>query len=499
MTVTQGTYFAWELASRGDAPCVRDDAMALSYAQFAERVEAVAEQLAGLGIGAGDVVATVLPNRAELLITLMAAWRLRAVGTPVNPGFTDTEAEYQLADSGAKVVVAQAPIGDPERTFVDVDALATAPSAQWTPPAPPTDADDALLIYTSGSTGRPKGVRLGHDNLHFFGRSAAAHFQYDTDTHALLILPLFHVNAICVSCLTPMMAGGQVSITGQFSVSRFFDDVARLRPTFFSAVPTIYALLVSQNEPAAPGALDSLRFAICGAAPISRELLAKTEQTFGVPIVEGYGLTEGTCASACNPIDGVRKLGTVGPVLPGQTIRIVDAEGNPVPAGERGEVLISGPAVMRGYLNRPEATAETIVDGWLHTGDVGILDEDGYLRIVDRIKDMIIRGGENIYPKEIETALAANPAVLECAVVGAPDPLLGEVPVAFVVAYPDADVTADTLAASVEPHLTKVKRPKQIHLVDALPRNPVGKIDKPGLRRRTAGAESAHAAGAASA
>ncbi|GAA3948607.1 class I adenylate-forming enzyme family protein [Gordonia caeni] len=494
--MTQGTYFAWELASRGDAPCVRDDRLELSYAQFAERVDAVAEQLAGMGVGPGDMVSTVLPNRAELLITLMAAWRLRAVATPVNPGFTDTEAEYQLADSGAKVVVGRAPIGDPARTFLDVDDLATAPTAQWVPPAPPTEADDALLIYTSGSTGRPKGVRLGHDNLHFFGRSAAEHFQYGPDTHALLILPLFHVNAICVSCLTPMMAGGQVSITGQFSVSRFFDDVARLRPTFFSAVPTIYALLVSQNEDIPPGALDSLRFAICGAAPISRELLEKTEQTFGVPIVEGYGLTEATCASACNPVDGVRKLGTVGPALPGQSIRIVDLDGNEVPAGERGEVLISGPAVMRGYLNRPEATAETIVDGWLRTGDVGILDEDGYLRIVDRIKDMIIRGGENIYPKEIETALAANPAVLECAVVGAPDQLLGEVPVAFVVRYPDTDLTADELTVFVQPHLTKVKRPSEIHIVDALPRNPVGKIDKPGLRRRTAD-ERAQPAGAA--
>ncbi|MBD0024121.1 AMP-binding protein [Gordonia pseudamarae] len=495
--MTQGTYFAWELASRGDAPCVRDDRLQLSYVQFAQRVDAVAQQLAGLGVGPGDMVATFLPNRAELLITLMAAWRLRAVATPVNPGFTDAEAEYQLGDSGAKVVVGQAPVGDPARIFLDVDDLAVRPTAQWTPPTPPTEADDALLIYTSGSTGRPKGVRLGHDNLHFFGRSGGEHFQCGPDTHALLILPLFHVNAICVSCLTPIMAGGQVSITGQFSVSRFFDDVTRLRPTFFSAVPTIYALLVSQAGGVPPGALDSLRYAICGAAPISPELLAKTEETFGVPIVEGYGLTEATCASACNPVGGVRKLGTVGPALPGQRIRIVDANGDDAPTGQRGEVLIAGPAVMRGYLNRPEATAETIVDGWLHTGDVGILDDDGYLRIVDRIKDMIIRGGENIYPKEIEAALATNPAVLECAVVGAPDPLLGEVPVAFVVGYPGTDLTADDLAEFVAPQLTKVKRPSAIHIVDALPRNPVGKIDKPGLRRQTAAAGQVQPAGAA--
>lgn len=490
-TVTPDTYFAWDLASRGSAPCVRDDRLELDYAQFATRVDAVAEQLAAMGVGPGDVVATFLPNRAELVITVMAAWRLGAIATPVNPGFTDIEAEYQLGDSGAVVVVGEAPIGDPAaRAFLNVDELAVHASADWTPPAPPTAADDALLIYTSGSTGRPKGVRLGHDNLHFFARSAGEFFDHGPDSHALLILPLFHVNAICVSVLTPLMAGGQVSITGRFSVSGFFDDVARLRPTYFSAVPAIYAMLVAQGE-IPSGALDSLRYAVCGAAPISQELLDKAETLFGVPILEGYGLTEATCASCCNPIDGPRKLGTVGPVLPGQTVRIVGPDGREVPVGERGEVLIAGPAVMRGYLNRPEATAETIVDGWLHTGDVGVLDDDGYLRIVDRIKDMIIRGGENIYPKEIETALAGHNGVLECAVVGAPDPVLGEVPVAFVVTYPETDVRPDELAAFIEPQLSRHKRPTEIHLLDALPRNPVGKIDKPGLRRRTAEAVTA--------
>ncbi|GAC57700.1 putative acid--CoA ligase [Gordonia hirsuta DSM 44140 = NBRC 16056] len=482
--MAHGTYFAWDNADRGETPCVRDDNLELSYAAFAARTEAVAEQLAGLGVGPGDVVATFLPNRAELLVVLMAAWRLRAIGMPVNPGFTDTEAEYQLSDSGAAVVVSSAPVGDRQaRTFLPVDELATTASAEWMAPQPPTADDDALLIYTSGSTGRPKGVLLGHDNLQFFTRSAVDFFGHGPDAHALLILPLFHVNAICVSCLTPMVAGGQISITGHFSAGRFFDDVVRLRPTYFSAVPTIYALLVSQGR-IPDGALDSLRFAVCGAAPISRELLAKTEEIFGIPIVEGYGLTEATCASACNPVDGPRKLGTVGPAMPGQQIRIVDPEGRDVPTGERGEVLIGGPAVMRGYLNRPDATAETLIDGWLHTGDVGILDDDGYLRLVDRIKDMIIRGGENIYPKEIENALAGHESVLECAVVGAPDPVLGEVPVAFVVTYPEAEVTEDGLAAFVEPLLTRVKRPTEITIVEALPRNPVGKIDKPGLRSR---------------
>ncbi|WLP90848.1 AMP-binding protein [Gordonia sp. NB41Y] len=480
------SYFAWDLTDRGSAPCVRDDRIELSYRDFADRVDACAEQLAQLGIGRGDVVATFLPNRVELLITLMAAWRLRAIATPVNPTFTVDEAEYQLSDAGARVVIgASAGGSDPDRIHLHVDDLTERPTTGWAAPATGPDADDdALLIYTSGSTGRPKGVRLTHANLHYMGSTMVRLLDLGAGDHALLVLPLFHVNAICVSVLAPILAGGQITVTGHFSVSRFFGDVARLRPTYFSAVPTIYALLVANadGDDVTPD-LTSLRFAICGAAPISKELLGRVERTFAIPIVEGYGLTEGTCASACNPVRGPRKPGTVGPALPGQRIRIVDPDGRDVSPGGIGEVLIAGPNVMRGYLDRPEATAATVVDGWLHTGDVGHLDADGYLTLVDRIKDMIIRGGENLYPKEIENALATHPAVLECAVVGAPDDVYGEVPVAFVVTYPDTAADAGALTAHLEPLLAKSKRPGRIHVVAALPRNPVGKIDKPGLRR----------------
>lgn len=475
------SYFAWDLVHRADAPCVGDDTTTLDYATFAERVEAVAEQLAAQGISRGDVVATFLPNRVELLLTLMAAWRLGAIATPVNPAFTPAEAAYQLDDARARLVVGDPGCPSPDRVVVSPDALAERPSASWRPAAAPAMSDDALLIYTSGSTGRPKGVRLAHENLHYMGSAMVAHFSLTAADHALLVLPLFHVNAICVSFLAPILAGGRLSITGKFSPARFFDDVARLRPTYFSAVPTIYAMLISQAGLTAE-AVASLRFAICGAAPISPDLLDAAERALGVPIVEGYGLTEGTCASACNPVDGVRKPGTVGPALPGQHIDIVGPDGRTLSPGESGEVVISGPNVMRGYLNRPDATASTVVDGRLHTGDVGRLDDDGYLTIVDRIKDMIIRGGENIYPKEIENALATHPDVLEVAVVGAPDDLYGEVPVAFVVSYPDRQLAAGQLIAHVADRLAKIKLPSAIHIVEQLPRNPVGKIDKPSLR-----------------
>ncbi|MEN0137498.1 MAG: AMP-binding protein [Rhodococcus sp. (in: high G+C Gram-positive bacteria)] len=476
-------YFAWNLATaHGDAPCLRDDHLDLTYRQFADRVDAFAAQLSADGVHSGDVVAVMLPNRVELLVALMAAWRIGATATPVNPTFTAVEAEYQFDDAGAALVVNEGPDSPSGgRPTIAVADMATTPRPGRVPDIGTSGDDVALLIYTSGSTGRPKGVMLTHDNLQFMSSSMVQHFSLTSDDHCLLILPLFHVNAICVSFLAPMLAGGQLSVTGRFSPARFFDDVARLRPTYFSAVPTIYALLASQDT---VGDTSSLRFAVCGAAPISRELLDRAEQRFGLVIVEGYGLTEGTCASACNPPGGVRKLGTVGPALPGQRIAIAGPDGEHLPVGATGEVLVAGPNVMRGYRGRPEETGRTIVDGWLHTGDVGRLDEDGYLTLVDRIKDMIIRGGENIYPKEIENALATHDGVLEAAVIGAPHEVYGEVPVAYVVTYPDSAVTDGHLTEHLRGRLTKVKLPVAIHVVDALPRNPVGKIDKPGLRSR---------------
>jgi long-chain acyl-CoA synthetase len=225
---------------------------------------------------------------------------------------------------------------------------------------------------------------------------------------------------------------------------------------------------------------------VCGAAPASVELLTKFEARYGIPLIEGYGLSEGTCASAINPLDGKRKAGTVGLPLPGQRIRIAGPDDVDVPRGETGEVLIAGPNVMRGYLNRPEETAKTLVDGWLHTGDVGRLDEDGYLMLVDRAKDMIIRGGENIYPKEIETIVYQLPEIAEAAVVGRSHPVYGEEPVLFVSLNSGASVLPGRIQEHIRGSLSKFKHPAEITILEHLPKNPVGKIDKPTLRRSLA-------------
>ncbi|APE35437.1 AMP-dependent synthetase [Nocardia mangyaensis] len=460
-------------------PAVADDVTTLSNAQFRARVDAAASVLHRAGVRADDVVAVVLPNRVELVVVLFAAWRLGAAVTPVNPGLTEDDIRYQIEDSGAAVVV-----GEPGRASVTLDVAALAETVGPVAAAAPTDGL-ALIIYTSGTTGRPKGVLLGHDNLAAMCAMIIDALRLDETDHSLLILPLFHVNGIVVSVLSPLLAGGRTTIAGRFSASGFFDTVEAVRPTYFSAVPAIYAMLVAQPEgPRHDG--SSLRLAICGAAPMPAELIGRFEQRYGVPIVEGYGLSEGTCASTLNPVPGQRKPGTVGVPLPGQTVAIRDADGVHAAPGEPGEVVVRGPNVMRGYLGKPGETAETVVDGWLRTGDVGYFDEDGYLVLVDRIKDMIIRGGENLYPKEIENALYRHPAVHEAAVVGVPDPVLGEVPVAHVVAAPQPAVTVDELLGHCRAELAAFKVPAAIVLVTELPRNPVGKIDKKRLRAMAA-------------
>lgn len=468
------------------APCLTDDVLGtLTNADLARRVDAVAASLASLGVGHGDVVAVRLANRTDLVVTLFAGWRLGAAVTPVNPALAVGEVEYQVGDAGARVLVTHDGLALEGVTTVTPEDLvpstasapASAPVAELEP-----DLDDlALLVYTSGTTGRPKGVELTHANLDAMTATMVTSMSLDERDHSLLILPLFHVNGIVVSILSPLRAGGQATIAGRFDPRTFFATLEAVRPTYFSGVPAIYTMLANLPAEVEPDT-SSLRFVACGAAPMPAALITQVEQRFGVVLVEGYGLSETTCASTSNPLDGVRKPGTVGVALPGQRVAIMAADGSLLPTGERGEVVVQGPTVMRGYLNKPEETAKTIRDGWLHTGDVGILDEDGYLRIVDRVKDMIIRGGENIYPQEIEHAIHAHPSVLEAAVVGRPHPVMGEEPVAFVVLKDGASLGRDELLAFLTERIAKFKLPTEVSFIDEVPKNPVGKFDKPRLR-----------------
>ncbi|SNX66555.1 acyl-CoA synthetase (AMP-forming)/AMP-acid ligase II [Streptomyces sp. TLI_55] len=466
-----------------DGAAVSDGRQTLTNVQLLRRVQAATRHLQDLGIGPGDVVALKLTNRVEFVLLLFAAWRLGATITPVNPSMTDVEVARQLKDSRARLLVSE----DGEAAVADgTDVLAVGElrddAAAEPDEAPlPDPSALALLIYTSGTTGVPKGVMLDHANIDAMADMGRQALEVGPADRCLLILPLFHVNGIVVSTLVPLLAGASVTIADRFNPQTFFEVVERERPTFFSAVPTIYSMLAALPDQVRPDT-SSLRFGVCGAAPASAELLTRFEARYGFPLVEGYGLSEGTCGSTINPVAGPRRAGTVGLPFPGQEIRIVDADGSEVPPGGDGEVVVRGPNVMRGYLGRPEETAKVIVDGWLHTGDVGRLDADGYLTLVGRSKDMIIRGGENIYPKEIEDVLVGDPSVLEAAVIGVPDEKWGEVVVAYVQPRPGSTVDPSALQSRCARSLTGFKRPTAFFVVDAIPKNPVGKIDKVSLR-----------------
>ncbi|SOD91338.1 class I adenylate-forming enzyme family protein [Streptomyces sp. Ag109_G2-15] len=466
-----------------DGAAVADGRQALTNVQLLRRVQAATRHLQDLGIGPGDVVALKLTNRVEFVLLLFAAWRLGATITPVNPSMTDIEVARQVKDSRARLLVSE----DGEAAVADGTAVLAVGELHDDAAAEPDEAPLpdpsalALLIYTSGTTGVPKGVMLDHANIDAMADMGRRALEVGPADRCLLILPLFHVNGIVVSTLVPLLAGASVTIADRFNPQTFFDVVERERPTFFSAVPTIYSMLAALPDPVRPDT-SSLRFGVCGAAPASAELLTRFEARYGFPLVEGYGLSEGTCGSTINPVAGPRRAGTVGLPFPGQEIRIVDADGSEVPPGADGEVVVRGPNVMRGYLGRPEETAKVIVDGWLHTGDVGRLDADGYLTLVGRSKDMIIRGGENIYPKEIEDVLVGDPSVLEAAVIGVPDEKWGEVVVAYVQPRPGSAVDPSALQSLCARSLTGFKRPTAFFVVDAIPKNPVGKIDKVSLR-----------------
>jgi long-chain acyl-CoA synthetase len=481
----------------GDEPFVRDASQRWSYAEFAHRVRTVAAGLRARGVREGDVVGVVLPNSPHYLEVWWGILWLGATFNPVNPALTPRELAGILADSGASCVVgtpeAAARLGERRHELPRLRELVVADGAD---PLAGLRSDGTVddharlqggelagLLYTSGTTGRPKGAMLTHANLVANAWQMGEPLPVARGDVMGMVLPLFHANAQVVTTIIPLFLGAQVAIWERFSASRFWVDVGRFEPVTFSAVPTMLAALLQ-----APGAdeaqVNTLRFVICGAAPLSPALFRRFEAKFGVRILEGYGLTETTCCSTLNPFLGPRKIGSIGLPTRGQEVVVRDERGTAVPDGTVGEVCIRGPNVMQGYYHRPDATAEALADGWLRTGDLGFRDQDGFFFLVDRKKDMIIRGGENIYPREIEDVLLEHPHVREAAVVGRPDDVRGEEVHAVLVLAPGTDV------AEVEAHcrrrLAAFKVPSGWEAVPELPKTSTGKIDKKPLRERLA-------------
>ncbi len=482
-------------AELGEAKFVRDEHVAWSYAEFAHRVSEAAGGLRALGIGRGHVVGVILPNGPEYLEIWWAILWLGAVFNPVNPGLTPREAAEILSDSGAVAVVCQdqRTLEFESGTLGAVRHVVAVASGAEDPlhrlrgevlvsePAQ-VQADDLMaLVYTSGTTGTPKGAMLSHDNFMADSRMLAELVPAVRGDVLGMVLPLFHVNAQLVTTVMPMLIGAEVAMWKRFSASTFWATAANFEVTSFAAVPTMLAALLH-----APGAdqaeTNSVRYVMCGAAPLSPALFRRFAAKFEIAILEGYGLTEGACCSTINPFHGPQKIGSIGQPLRGQDIEIRTEQGALAPAGEPGELCIRGRNVMQGYLNRPDATAEALRDGWLHTGDIAYRDADGFFFLVDRKKDMIIRGGENIYPREIEDVILEHRFVQAAAVVGRPDPVRGEEVHAIVV------LAQDTALAEVEQHcrqrLAPFKVPSSWEVVDELPKTSTGKIDKKPLRER---------------
>jgi acyl-CoA synthetase (AMP-forming)/AMP-acid ligase II len=480
----------------GDHPFLRAQGETRTYGEFDARTDELAGGLVELGVQPGDTVSVLLPNSLDFLEAWWAILKTGAVFGPVNPAFTGPEAAYVIGHSRAVAVVTDAngatTLGPQRdelsalRNVITTDEggdvrLGELAGRGGAVPDVKRDPDDlAAVLYTSGTTGKPKGAMLTHANVLANAWMGAELVPLGPGERVGMMLPLFHANAQVVTCIIPMTIGCEVVMWERFSASTFWDTVAELEPVSLSAVPTILAAVLSAEG--APSGATSLRYIICGAAPLSRELLETFETRFDIRILEGYGLTETTCISSINPYYGTRKPGSIGLTVRGQDMKIVTPEGDAAAPGDYGEIIIKGPNVMPGYLHNPEATAESIRDGWLYTGDIGYIDDDGYFFIVDRSKDMIIRGGENIYPRELEEVLYEHPAVFECAVIGVPHDVRGEEVLAIVAPKPGTEIDPDELAEWASERIARFKLPKRFEVRAELPKTPTGKISKAPLR-----------------
>jgi long-chain acyl-CoA synthetase len=486
-------------AEHPDHPAIRLDDFTLSYAQLREAAGQLNTLLAAAGVQPGDRVGIMLPNVPAFPIAFFGALAAGAVVVPMNPLFKSREVGYYLSDSGAKVLIAwHAVAGEAAKGAADAGAeilVAETPDLVGLlaghAPAAGVSAragdDDAVILYTSGTTGKPKGAQLTHanmtDNADIVARTL---LQNGTDDVTMGCLPLFHVFGLTCGLNATVAAGGTLTLLPRFDGAKALEIIQRDAVTIFEGVPTMYAAMLHSPD-GDPAQTATLRTCISGGASLPLEILREFEEKFGCVILEGYGLSETSPVASFNLPDRERKPGSIGVPVEGVQMRLVDEHGQPSPAGDIGEIAIKGHNVMKGYLGKPEATAEAISDGWFRTGDLAKVDEDGYFYIVDRKKDLIIRGGYNVYPREIEEVLHEHPAVAEVAVIGMPHPDLGEEVGAAVALKPGASATPDELRAFARDKMAAYKYPRQVWLVDELPKGPTGKI----LRREVKAPEDA--------
>ena len=485
---------------RHSKPAIIFEGAVLSYAELDDLANQFAHLFGELRLDIGDRVSLLIGNEPLVVASYFGLFKAGLIANPINNRLTASEVSFVLEHAQARVLIttpeflplalqAIAELANPPRiVLLGAHADAALPAdvvseqdlyrQKRTPRLVEglTEQTPILLIYTSGTTGRPKGVLLSHANVWADGVALSQGFRVTSDHVALCFMPLFHCNALIVSHISTFIGHGTIVLCRKFSAREHWRLVADHNVTSFSAPPTVLAILL-EREAEARDARIKLDFVKTGSAPLTVELATRFENRFGKDIlIEGWGLTECTATSTLNPLyaGGRRKIGSVGQALAGQTIAVVDDQGRFLPPHTTGELVIQSPTMMLGYFRDEEATRRTIIDGWLHTGDLGRMDEEGYVFLVGRKKEIIIRGGENVSPLEIEEVMCRHPSVRDVAVGGLPDRIWGEVVVACVVA--NGTASEQELIAHCRENLADFKVPVKIAIVDELPRNATGKI-----------------------
>jgi len=459
----------------------------ITYDSLRQQVLAMADALASAGIRRGDAVAIALPNGLPAIVSFLAA-SIAGTAAPLNPAYPYEEFLFFLGDTNARILLCP-PVGSEFARSAAADRKIPVVSVRMTDQGEvqlvdaatggsavePTADDIALVLHTSGSTGRPKRVPLRHFNLAVSSANIANTYALSEEDVSLCIMPLFHIHGLIGSTMATLLSGGTVIVPTKFNALSFWRTVGEHRVTWYSGVPTMHQLLLARAHQK-PAEAATLRFIRSCSAPLSAELIHKIEELFGVPFVEAYGMTEAAHQMTSNPLPPRhRKAGSVG-VGTGLRISIMDKEGKHLSTNQRGEVAIQGANVFRGYENNPEANARAFVEGWFRTGDEGFLDEDCYLHLTGRIKDIIIRGGENIAPHEVDEILLRHSAVAAAVTFGCAHPVLGEEVAAAVVLHEPAGATELRLIKHCREFLAEYKCPTKIYLVKSIPTTATGKI-----------------------